>query len=91
MTLSTIRKTPDQENQTPHLLTFLLRCRDHDIIPRFLQFHHHIHSQAANRIYQRPSFALLRERIQHNNTSYLPGYEVGTDSVPKRWHLTFTR
>ena len=22
-------------------LTFLLRCRDHNTIPRFLQFHHH--------------------------------------------------
>jgi len=40
--------------------------QDHNIIPRFLQFHHHFHSRAANRIYQRTSFALLRERI-HNN------------------------
>ena len=47
-------------------LTFLLRCRDHHIIPRFLQIHHHIRSRAATRIYQRTSFALLRERIQHN-------------------------
>ena len=47
-------------------LTFLLRCRDHNIIPRFLQIHHHIRSHAANRIYQRTSFALLRERIQQN-------------------------
>ena len=47
-------------------LTFLLRCRDHNIIPRFLQIHHHIRSRAANRIYQRTSFALLRERIQQN-------------------------
>src|SRR5215475_12284162 len=47
-------------------LTFLLRCRDHNIIPRFLQFHHYFHSPAANRIYHRTSFALLRERI-HNN------------------------
>ena len=44
-------------------LTFLLRCRYHNTIPRFLQFHHHIHSPAANRIYQRTSFAPLRERI----------------------------
>jgi hypothetical protein len=29
---------------------FLLRCRDHDTIPRFLQSHHPIHSQAANAI-----------------------------------------
>jgi hypothetical protein len=47
-------------------LTFLLRCRDQNIIPGFLQFHHYFHSRAANRIYQRNSFALLRERI-HNN------------------------
>ena len=38
-------------------LTVLLRCRDHNTIPRFLQFQHHIHSWAANRIYQRTSFA----------------------------------
>jgi len=47
-------------------LTFLLRCRDHNTIPCFLQFHHHIYSRAANRIYQRTSLALLRERIHHN-------------------------
>jgi hypothetical protein len=47
-------------------LTFLLRCRDHNIIPRFLQIHHHIRSRAANRIYLRTSFALLRERIHQN-------------------------
>jgi len=47
-------------------LTFLLRCRDNHIIPRFLQMHHHIRSRAATRIYQRTSFALLRERIQRN-------------------------
>jgi len=47
-------------------LTFLLRCRDHNTIPRFLQIHHHIRSWATNRIYQLTSFALLRERIQQN-------------------------
>jgi hypothetical protein len=47
-------------------LTFLLRCRDHSTIPGFLQFHHHIHSRAANRIYQRTSFTLLRERVYQN-------------------------
>ena len=47
-------------------LTFLLRCRDHNNIPRFLQFHHHTHSRAAKRIYQHASFALLQERIHHN-------------------------
>jgi len=44
-------------------LTFLLRCRDHYTITRFLQFQHHIHSP-ANKIYHRASCALLRERIQ---------------------------
>ena len=48
-------------------LTFLPRCTDHNTMPRFLQFHHHILlSRPANRIYQRTSFALLRERIHHN-------------------------
>jgi hypothetical protein len=31
-----------------------------------LQFHHHIHSRAANRIHQCTSFALLQERILHD-------------------------
>jgi hypothetical protein len=47
-------------------LTFLLRCRDHNTIPHFLQFQHHIHSRAANRIYNHTSLALLRERIHQN-------------------------
>jgi hypothetical protein len=33
--------------------------------PCFLQFHHHIHSEAAKRIYRRTSNRLLRERIHH--------------------------
>ena len=47
-------------------LIFLLRCRDHNIIPHFLEFRQHFHTRAADRIYKRTSFALLRERI-HNN------------------------
>jgi len=47
-------------------LTFLLRRRDHDTIPHFLQFHRHFHSRAANRIYQRTRFALVWERIRHD-------------------------
>ena len=65
-THSTIRKTPHQETKLLTSLTFLLCCRDHNTIPHFLQFHHHIHSWAANTIYQCTSFALLRERIHHN-------------------------
>jgi hypothetical protein len=44
-------------------LSFLLRYRDQGTIPRFLQFHHHIHSEAVERIFRRTSFSLLRERI----------------------------
>ena len=46
--------------------TFLLRCRDHNIIPQFLKFRHHFHTRAADRIYKRTSFALLRDRIHSN-------------------------
>jgi hypothetical protein len=46
-------------------LSFLLRCRGQSTIPHFLQFHHHIRSEAARRIYRRTSFCLLRERIHH--------------------------
>jgi hypothetical protein len=52
-------------------LTFLLRCRDQNTIPQFLQVKHHIHSRAANRIYHRTTLALLRERIHQNDTSSL--------------------
>ena len=38
-------------------LTFLLRCRDHRTIPRFVQFQYHFHSRAANRIYQCTNYA----------------------------------
>ena len=47
-------------------LSFLLRCRDQGIIPRFLQFRHHIRSQAGNRIYKHAFFRMLRERIHHS-------------------------
>jgi hypothetical protein len=53
-------------------LSFLLRCRDQGTIPRFLQFHHYIHSEAAERIYHRTSFSLLRERI-HDTRRALDG------------------
>ena len=46
-------------------LIFLLRCRDHNIIPQFLKLRQQFHTKAATRIYKRTSFALLRERI-HN-------------------------
>ncbi|XP_021931121.1 uncharacterized protein LOC110835326 [Zootermopsis nevadensis] len=46
-------------------LSFLLRCRDQGTVPHYLQFHHHIHSEAAKRIYRKTSFCLLRERIHH--------------------------
>jgi hypothetical protein len=44
-------------------LSFLLRCRDQGTMPRFQQFHHHIQSEAGERIYRRTRFSLLRERI----------------------------
>jgi hypothetical protein len=46
-------------------LPFLLRCRDHNTIPRFLQLRHHINSDAANGIYRHTSFSLLQERIHY--------------------------
>jgi hypothetical protein len=63
---STIRKTLDQENKLLTSLTFLLRYREYNTIPRFSRLHHHIHFPADNRIYQNTSFALLRERIHQN-------------------------
>ena len=34
--------------------------------PHFLKFRHQFHTRAADRIYKRTSFALLRERIHYN-------------------------
>ena len=31
------------------------------------------------------------EFLKSTHTSYLPAYEDGTDSVPKRWHIKFRR
>jgi hypothetical protein len=52
-----IEKLRNKKTKLLSSLTFLLRCRDYNITPRFLQFHHYIHSQAAYRIYKRTSFA----------------------------------
>jgi hypothetical protein len=53
-----IRIPSYQESQVPLFPTFLLQCQDQDTIPCFLQFHHHIHSKAAERIYRRTGFSL---------------------------------
>jgi hypothetical protein len=33
----------------------------------------------------------LHRRVVMKNSSYLPAYEDGTDSVPKHWHIKFRR
>jgi len=40
-------------------LTFLLHCRDHKTIPRFLQFHHHIHSKLPTESINAPVLPVL--------------------------------
>jgi hypothetical protein len=47
------------------ILPFLLRNRDHNTIPRFLQFRLHMNSEALKRICKRTSFSLLQERIHY--------------------------
>jgi hypothetical protein len=56
---STIIIPSDQEGEAPLFSILLLRYRDQNL----LYFHDHIHSGAAERIYCRTSFSLLRERI----------------------------
>ena len=46
-------------------LTFLQRCRDTNILPKFVHIKCHIRTPAANRILKNSSFAMLRERIKH--------------------------
>jgi len=54
----------------PDKVVVLLLLYPYRIITLRLQFHYHIHSRAANRIYQRTSFALLRERVRHNRREF---------------------
>jgi len=44
-------------------LSFLLRCRDQNTVPDFLQLQHHIQMEVTKRIYSCTSFALLCEHI----------------------------
>jgi hypothetical protein len=60
---STIRIPSDQESQAPLLPILPSAMPRPRYIPRFLQFHHYIHSEAAERIYRRTSISLLRVRI----------------------------
>jgi hypothetical protein len=48
-------------------LSFLLRCRDQGTIPCFLQFHHYIHSEAAEWIYHS---SLMMEAVRTSETSF---------------------
>jgi hypothetical protein len=45
-------------------LPFLLRCRDHSTVPRFLQFLHHVNSDAADRIYRCTSFLVFFSSVR---------------------------
>ncbi|XP_076247886.1 LOW QUALITY PROTEIN: uncharacterized protein LOC143187549 [Calliopsis andreniformis] len=45
------------------ILTFLKRCRDRSIVPRFLEIKHTITTSKSKRILEHTSFGLLRERI----------------------------
>ena len=47
-------------------LTFLLRCRDSSLIPKFLRVKRVFNSTHSQRIYNRTEKALLRERIHQN-------------------------
>lgn len=50
-------------------LTFLLRCRRHHLIPNGLRARSLVHSAKSERIVQRASIALLRERIEVSRTT----------------------
>jgi hypothetical protein len=56
-------------------IPFLLRCRDHNTIPRFLQFRHHIDSDrlpTANVVPSPPILVtLMMEAIRSSETSVL--------------------
>jgi hypothetical protein len=49
-------------------LPFLLTCRDHNTIPRFPQFRHHINSDAATGSTEAPGspFSLISDRIHYS-------------------------
>ncbi|XP_046396739.1 uncharacterized protein LOC124163714 [Ischnura elegans] len=64
----TIRRLEDLRKERAKLLsslTFLLRCRDHGLIPSFAKLGTSIKSSRAQRITERAGRALVRERIQY--------------------------
>ena len=50
-------------------LTFLLRCRDSKVVPKFLKMKRIFKTPQSLRIYERMEFALLRERIHTTRKS----------------------
>ena len=69
-TLYNIRKLEKLKRQRVSLLcslAFLLRCRDHDIIPKFARIRHHIQSQRAKKIIRHAARSLVKERIHHTH------------------------
>jgi len=83
-------------NSSPPVLSSFAADITTPYVSRFLQFQHHIHSQAANRIYQRTSFVLLWERIHHNrreldNTSQSQTFSrIIPQTCPQPVHSTRT-
>lgn len=45
------------------LLSILLRCRDYQVIPKFLTIKHHISSYISQKLLRRASMTVLRENI----------------------------
>ncbi|XP_049946497.1 uncharacterized protein LOC126438164 [Schistocerca serialis cubense] len=59
--LETLRK---KKGKLLNNLIYLKRCRDQDIVHKFLQFKFNIDTHKARSIYRRPSKSLPKERIQ---------------------------
>ena len=60
-----VEQTRKKKAQLLASLAFLSRCRDENVIPKFLKSKQIIRSCQARRIYNRTEKALLRERIQN--------------------------
>lgn len=71
-------------------LTFLLRCRDNGVIPRFLRQKRCFNTASSHRIYNRMESALLRERIHQTrrelafNDSTLMSLHLQVSSILSR-------
>ncbi|XP_055959216.1 uncharacterized protein LOC130014266, partial [Patella vulgata] len=85
-----ISKLEDKYIRVCNNLTFLMRCRDSEIVPHGLKLKGPVNSNAANKILLQASKSLVRERIQHHrNTKHRLLQDIGASHLTLN-HLVTT-